>query len=97
MKVGDKVLLLQKRTHKLAQRYDPRPFIVVDRIGATVVLRREALLRRNVAHMRIYYEMDNDEDYNIHADIPDDQQEEHINEPRGRPVRNRWTPAYLND
>ena len=50
---GDQVLLLQKRANKLSTRYDPRPFTVVKKKGASVELSRgEARLFRNLSMVK---------------------------------------------
>jgi hypothetical protein len=49
--VGDKVLLQQKRQHKLSTRYDCRPYTVIARRGPSVILQRddETPIMRNVS------------------------------------------------
>ncbi|XP_028410312.1 uncharacterized protein K02A2.6-like [Dendronephthya gigantea] len=51
IKVGDKVLLRQRREHKLSTRYDCRPYAVVERRGPSVILQRkdETPVIRNVS------------------------------------------------
>ena len=99
VKVGDKVLLLQKHTHKLSPRYDPRPFTVENKIGPTVILRRgDAILRRNVAHVKKYN--DREEEDEICVENREDNQQE--NEPNqlpvnSRPIREHRVPRHLND
>ncbi|KAJ7373060.1 hypothetical protein OS493_014207, partial [Desmophyllum pertusum] len=53
---GQKVLL---RQNKLTSAYDPSPYVIVARRGDLVVIERgNALLKRNVAHVKRFLESD---------------------------------------
>ena len=49
VEVGDKVLLQQNHQSKLSTRYDPNPYIVIERRGPSVVLQRDEETMRNVS------------------------------------------------
>ncbi|KAJ7373063.1 hypothetical protein OS493_014210, partial [Desmophyllum pertusum] len=56
---GEKVLLRQERQNKLTSAYDPSPYVIVARRGDLVVIERgNALLKRNVAHVKRFLESD---------------------------------------
>ncbi|KAK3738593.1 hypothetical protein QZH41_009884, partial [Actinostola sp. cb2023] len=51
IQTGDKVLLQQARHNKLTTRYDPKPYMVLERRGPSVILQREngRMFMRNVS------------------------------------------------
>jgi len=100
IQTGDKVLLQQARHNKLTTRYDPKPYMVLERRGPSVILQREngRMFMRNVSLVRklpygtVLCE-DDDYDMDLNQPQPEVQAQQ---ESTGRPQRDRRPPTRLN-
>jgi len=109
IKEGDKVLILQEKKNKLTPNFDPDPYLVIRRTGSALVLKRSnSIIRRNVAHARIYMRCNASVSNNDSDTEPEDELDtegiaaDHTAPDEAplalqRPERIRRRPTYLDD
>ncbi|KAK3735539.1 hypothetical protein QZH41_016119 [Actinostola sp. cb2023] len=99
---GDQVLLKLERDNKLTPAFDPDPYTVIERKGASVVLQREEgyTLMRNVSAVKKVYIQENLTESELDFDGLNqaaDPEPVPAQVPVERPVRERHAPPYLRD
>lgn len=100
LKIGDKVLLQQRKTNKLSTTYEAEPYVVAERNGSEIIVRspkKQVTYTRNISQVRPYLENDDVQNADQQMEIP--QTDPEIQEPddEARPKRNRKPPEYLRD
>ena len=100
---GDKVLLKQVRQNKLSTLYDPHPFTVLERNGASLILQRgdRRMFMRNVSHVHKLHKdsrIQDEDNCVMDVDLP-----QAVNPPRAeeqdvkRSARVTCAPTYLKN
>ena len=107
IKVGDKILLQQKKQDKLSTNYEPVPHEVTGRFGNQVVIKSPdgVEYKRNTSQMKILEEKEKETE--LEAEVPELPQEEEqtpkvtteeeATSTQQRPKRERRLPAHLKD
>lgn len=107
VKPEDKVLVQQARQNKLSTHYDPKPYIVLERKGPSLILQRgeRTVFMRNVSHVHKLHQStvaQDEDDCNMDVNIPQALNQEEdplqaVDQDVRRSARVRRAPTHLND